>query len=269
MSNQDKSKSRPRGEKAPSKGAKRKAANRKPAIARDEIRLNKYIANAGICSRRDADVYIASGNVMVNGKVVTEMGYKVSPTDEVKFDGRRLSANKPEYLLLNKPKSFYVTTSPRKSGRSVIDLVANGVSSPVRPVGKLERSAMGLLVITSDGALIESLSNPKHGIRQIYQVVLNKELDYADFIKIKEGVSLEDGTVHVDDISYIEKRPKREVGIELKSVKDHVVQRLFKKLGYEVETLDRVAYAGLTKKDLPRGKYRTLTKQEVINLGML
>lgn len=236
---------------------------------KEGIRLNKYIANSGVCSRRDADIYIAAGNVTVNGKTVTEMGYRVKPTDEVKFDGRRLNMEKPEYILLNKPKGFYTTGSMEKGSKTVMDLVANATKSKIVPVGKLDRQASGLLLFTNDGTLEKQLAKPKNGIRQIYHVGLTKPLDFEDMQKIREGVTLEDGKVKVQEISYIENKPKSEIGLETNSVKQHVVQRLFKSLGYEVEKLDRVVFGGLTKKDLPRGNWRVLNKQEVINLKNL
>jgi len=233
------------------------------------MRLNKYIANAGVCSRRDADIYIEAGSVRVNGEVITEMGYKVKLTDEVKFDGRKITPERKEYVLLNKPSGFYVTGSLERNNRTVMDLVANASKSKLSPVGKLDTSTMGLLLFTNDGTLAKNLANPKQGIRQLYHVELNKNLDQIDLEKIREGITLEDGKVNIDEISYVDNQPKRQVGLELKSTRQHIVQRLFKKLGYEIVKLDRVVYGGLTKKDLPRGNYRHLSKQEVINLGMI
>lgn len=233
------------------------------------MRLNKYIANSGMCSRRDADIYIASGNVQVNGKTVTEMGYKVKLSDEVKFDGRRINPEKKEYVLLNKPSGVYVTGSLEKGNKTVMHLIANASKSRLAPVGNLETSTSGLLLFTNDGTLAKNLAMSKNGIRQIFHVELDKNLKTVDLEKIREGISLEDGMARIDEISYVEGQPKRQVGIELKSTKPKIVQRLFKKRGYEVIKLDRVVYGGLTKKDLPRGRYRHLTKQEVINLGMI
>jgi len=257
------------------KSSVRENAPIKPESARktpsksDGIRLNKYIANAGICSRRDADIFISSGNVTVNGKIVTEMGYKVGLTDEVKFDGRSVNPDKPEYFLLNKPKAVYVTGSTEKGGRTVMDIMAKATKAKLDPVGKLDTQAMGLLLFTNDGTLAKRLGKPRNGIRQIYQVNLTKPMAVADLEKIKNGVFLEDGKVNIQDISYIADRPKNEIGIETNSTKNHVIQRLFKSQGYEVEKLDRVVFGGLTKKDLPRGRFRRLTDQEVINMGML
>ncbi|MDX1603401.1 MAG: pseudouridine synthase [Salinimicrobium sediminis] len=259
-----------RNEKDPKTMSRGNAPVKKKTGEKSEgIRLNKYVANSGVCSRRDADIYIAAGNVTVNGKVITEMGYKVMLKDEVKFDGRRILPEKPEYVLLNKPKGFFVTGSLEKKNRTVMDLIANASKSKLDPVGKLDTQATGLILFTNDGALAKSLANPKNGIRQIYHLELDKDLAYEDLQKIKEGVNLEDGTARVTEVSYVENKPKREVGLELRSTKPHIVQRIFKSLGYEIQKLDRVVYGGLTKKDLGRGHWRVLNKQEIINLSNL
>lgn len=235
----------------------------------DGMRLNKYIANSGICSRREADVYIASGNVVVNGEVITEMGYRVQLSDEVKFDGRRINPEKPEYILLNKPQGFFVTGNPQRGGRTVMDLLAKVTSTKLDPVGKLDNQAKGLLLFTNDGTLAKKLATPKNGIRQIYQVSLDKNLSKTDLESMEKGVYLEGSKVPVNAISFIDDKPHTEVGIEIHSIKEHVITRIFKSMGYHVESLDRVTFGGLTKKDLPRGRTRKLTTQEVINLGML
>ncbi len=259
-----------RNEKDPKDMARGNAPLKKKQGDKSEgIRLNKYIANSGMCSRRDADIYIAAGNVTVNGKTITEMGHRVKLTDEVKFDGRRVNPEKPEYILLNKPKGFYVTGSLERKNRTVMDLVASASKSKLDPVGKLDTQATGLLLFTNDGTMAKKLANPKNGIRQIYHVELDKEVAFEDLQKIREGVNLEDGSVKVTEVSYVENKPKREIGLEIKSTKNHVVQRIFKSLGYEVVKLDRVIYDGLSKKDLPRGHWRVLSKQEIINLGNL
>lgn len=247
----------------------RKNTEKAPLPGKEEIRLNKYIANSGICSRRDADAYIAAGNVMVNGKVITEMGYKVKPGDEVRFDGKQITPEKKEYVLLNKPKGFITTTDDEKGRKTVMDLVANASRSRLLPVGRLDRNTTGLLLFTNDGELAKKLTHPKHGVRKIYHVVLDKNLAHADFKKIETGIQLEDGVVTVDAVSYIEDAPKREVGIELHSGKNRVVRRIFEHLGYTVVQLDRVVFAGLTKKSLPRGHWRYLGAQEIANLKML
>ena len=232
----------------------------------DEIRLNRYIANAGICSRREADTYIAAGNVTVNGKPITEMGYKVKRSDDVRFDGKRLSMEKKEYILLNKPKNFITTTSDEKGRRTVMELVSSASNARLLPVGRLDRNTMGLLLFTNDGDLTKKLTHPKHGVRKIYHVHLDKSLSLTDLHKIEAGLELEDGPIEVDSISFIQGAPKRELGIEIHSGRNRIVRRIFEHLGYEVTKLDRVIFAGLTKKDLPRGHWRHLTEQEVINL---
>lgn len=246
--------------------AKKKSAEKN---SDGSMRLNKYISNSGICSRRDADIYIAAGNVTVNGKVITEMGQVVQPNDEVKFDGRRLNPEKKEYFLLNKPKGFYTTPNPAAGNKTVMDLIKNATKANIKPIGKLDRNTSGLLLFTNDGAMAKKLVTPKNGIRKIYHVELNKNLEFEDLQKIREGVTLEDGKVNVTEIDYVEGKTKREVGLELKSTKNLIVQRIFFSLGYEIVKLDRVVYAGLTKKDLPRGYWRKLTEQEISNLKMI
>lgn len=233
------------------------------------VRLNKFIANAGICSRREADVFIAAGSVTVNGKTITEMGYKVNPADDVRFDGRRLTPEKKEYILLNKPKNFITTTRDEKGRRTVMELVSNASNNRLYPVGRLDRDTTGLLVFTNDGEMAKKLTHPKHGVRKIYHVYLNKNMSIADLRQIREGLTLEDGEIKVDMVDYVDGASKKEIGIELHSGRNRIVRRIFSHLGYEVSKLDRVVFAGLTKKDLPRGHWRFLTAQEVINLGMI
>lgn len=230
------------------------------------IRLNKYIANSGICSRREADTLIAAGNVSVNGKTVTEMGFKVSMDDSVRFDGQLISPEKKEYILLNKPKNFITTTRDEKGRRTVMELIANASKARMLPVGRLDRNTTGLLLFTNDGDLAKKLTHPKHLVRKIYQVELDKNLKLPDLHKIQDGLNLEDGPIEVDEVSFIANRPKKEIGIELHSGRNRIVRRIFEHLGYRVVKLDRVVFAGLTKKDLPRGHWRSLTQQEIINL---
>ena len=237
-----------------------------PTITPAEVRLNKYIADAGICSRRNADMYISSGNVTVNGEVMTTLGYRVKPTDEVRFDGKLLSSEKKEYILLNKPKGFITTTNDEKGRKTVMDLVANATNARILPVGRLDRATTGLLLLTNDGELTRKLTHPTHGVRKIYHVILDRKLDYKDFMKVQDGLELEDGLIEVDEISYVNDKPKNEIGIKIHSGRNRIVRRIFEHLGYQVEKLDRVVFAGLTKKDLPRGHWRRLTQQEVINL---
>ena len=231
-----------------------------------EIRLNKYIADAGICSRRNADMYISAGNVTVNGEVMTTLGYRVKPTDEVRFDGKLLSSEKKEYILLNKPKGFITTTNDEKGRKTVMDLVANATNARILPVGRLDRATTGLLLLTNDGELTKKLTHPTHGVRKIYHVILDRKLEYKDFIAIEQGLELEDGFIQVDEISYVDQKPKNEIGIKIHSGRNRIVRRIFEHLGYQVDKLDRVVCGGLTKKDLPRGHWRRLTQQEVINL---
>lgn len=254
--------------------SKNKPHTKKPQQPRtlgnpDLIRLNRYIANAGICSRREADTFIAAGNVTVNGKVITEMGHKVKRTDDVRFDGRQLNLEKKEYVLLNKPKNFITTTRDEKGRRTVMELVSSASNNRLYPVGRLDRNTTGLLLFTNDGDLAKKLTHPKHGVRKIYHVHLNKNVSIVDLRKIREGLELEDGKIEVDEVDYVTGATKKEVGIEIHSGRNRIVRRIFEHLGYEVSKLDRVVFAGLTKKDLPRGHWRYLTEQEVINLGMI
>lgn len=235
----------------------------------NEIRLNKYISNSGICSRREADMHISIGSVTVNGKVITEMGYKVKLNDEVRFDGRVISPEKTEYILLNKPRGFLVTTKDEKDRKTVMDLVAAATKSRIVPVGRLERQTTGLLLFTNDGDLARKLTDSHQRVRKIYHVELDKNVTQADFNKIKDGVNIRGEIFAVDEISWIQGASKREVGIKLSSGSNGVVKAIFEHLSYNVARLDRVVFAGLTKKDLPRSQWRHLTAQEVINLKNL
>ncbi len=229
------------------------------------IRLNRYIANAGICSRRDADVLIQSGDIRVNGTVVTEMGHQVKPSDVVKYGNRVLNREKMVYVLLNKPKDFITTTEDPEERRTVMDLVKEASSGRLYPVGRLDRNTIGLLLLTNDGELAEKLTHPSHEISKIYEVHLDKPVSEEDLEKIRQGVELEDGLAPVDDLAVV--TPDRMIlGIEIHLGRNRIVRRIFEHLGYEVIKLDRVMYAGLDKKDLPRGKWRYLSEKEVIRL---
>ena len=232
------------------------------------IRLNKYIANAGICSRREADMYISIGNVTVNGKVVNEMGYKVKLEDDVRFDGRRINPEAKAYVLLNKPKGFATTTSNEK-GNTVMDLVANSTKSRIKPIGRLGRNATGLLLFTNDDEVHQRFTNSKLGVAKLYHVELSKNLKMADLDRIREGLKIDGKTIAVEEISYVEGSPKREIGLKIKHTGNSVIRTIFEHLNYEVVKIDCVIIAGLTKKDLPRGNWRHLSKQEVINLKMV
>ncbi len=240
-------------------------ATQKKSVDSDEIRLNKFVANSGVCSRREADLYIQTGSVWVNGKPVTEMGYKVKLTDEVKFDGRLITPEKKEYILLNKPKGF-ITTSSFEKNKTVMQLVANASRAKLKPVGRLERNTTGLLLFTNDVDLEKKLTHHKSNVRKIFHVELDRNLKMEDKEKIESGVKLEEGFVQIDEISFIEGTSKNQVGIQLKSSKNNIIHKLFEHLNYNVIKLDRVIFGGLTKKDLPRGHWRRLTEQEVINL---
>ena len=246
--------------------AMNKKKTQKPS---EGIRLNKFIAHAGICSRREADMHIKIGSVKVNNKVMTEMGYKVKPTDEVQFDGQRLQAEKPTYVLLNKPKGFITTTRDEKGRKTVMDLVANATKARIVPVGRLDRPTTGLLLFTNDGDLAKKLTHPSTGVKKLYHVVLDKNVSGQHLQSIKVGIKLDDGSIKADEVSYVQGASKREVGIALHSGRNRIVRRIFESLGYEVITLDRVLFAGLTKKDLPRGHWRHLSQTEVQQLKML
>lgn len=256
-------------DKAKSFILKRKLDKISKQVEKDTIRLNKYIANSGICSRREADELITQGLVEVNGKVVTEMGYQVQKTDRVVFDGQSITPEKPVYVLLNKPKGYISTTKDEKARKTVMDLVANASPYRLFPVGRLDRQTTGLILLTNDGHLTKKLTHPSFGVKKIYHVTLDRKLSVEDLRTIAEGVRLEEGVAEVDSISYIEGKPKNEVGIEIHIGWNRVVRRIFKKMGYEVEALDRVIFAGLTKKNIKRGHWRILTEMEVNNLKML
>ena len=232
------------------------------------IRLNRFIANAGICSRREADTFIAAGMVTVNGKHVTELGTKVNPGDDVRFDGRRIYPEKKIYLLLNKPKDFVTTTDDPHADKIVMDLIKDACPERIYPVGRLDRGTTGVLLFTNDGDLSKKLTHPSHNMKKIYQVSLDKPVTANHLQQIADGVELEDGNVHADAISYINQQDKNEIGIEIHSGKNRIVRRIFEHLGYRVKKLDRVYFAGLTKKNLPRGKWRFLTEKEIQFLKM-
>lgn len=233
-------------------------------------RLNKYIANAGICSRREADKLIAAGSVTVNGKVITEMGYQVQEGDVVNYGGETLRSERKRYFLLNKPKGFITTVDDPQARETVMMLVESACSERIYPVGRLDRNTTGLLLFTNDGDLARRLTHPSTGVYKIYQVELDKPVTRDDMRQMLEGIELEDGPIHVDDIQYVQTaNDKRVVGVELHSGKNRIVRRIFEHFGYNVHKLDRVVFAGLTKKDLPRGRYRELTEKEVGFLKMI
>ncbi|MBC2844356.1 pseudouridine synthase [Winogradskyella flava] len=246
---------------------KKRSQPKKPSNP-DEIRLNKYIANSGMCSRREADENIAIGLVTVNGKVITEMGYKVKRTDEVRFDGQRITPEAKVYVLLNKPKGFATTTAEGK-GRTVMDLVANATSANIKPIGRLGRNSLGLLLFTNDDEVVQKFTNSKNGVARVFQVELDKNLKFEDLKKIQEGFKIDGKLVAVEEISYIEGESKNKVGVKIKNTGNTILRTIFETLKYDLVKIDCVAIGHLTKKDIPRGHWKHLTIQEINTLKML
>jgi 23S rRNA pseudouridine2605 synthase len=257
--------SKSKTERAPSS-----AGSNKTQSGENLVRLNKYLSNAGICSRREADELIASGVVKVNGVVVTEMGYKIKPTDIVNYGGQTLKKERLVYLILNKPKDYITTYDDPEERRTVMQLIQGACKERVYPVGRLDRNTTGLLLFTNDGELTKRLTHPRYGVRKIYHVELDKPLKQAHLKEIEEGVELEDGIIKPDEVAYVGNgSDKAQVGIELHSGKNRVVRRIFERFEYKVKKLDRVMFGPLTKKDLPRGRWRLLTDAEVGMLKMI
>lgn len=230
---------------------------------KDVVRLNRFIANSGVCSRREADTLIQAGVVTVNGEVVTELGTKVNiHDDDIRFNGERLKGEEKVYLIMNKPKGYVTTASDPHAEKTVIDLL-KGCSSRVYPVGRLDKNTTGVLLLTNDGEIAERLTHPSYDKKKIYQVSLDRELSEEDYHKILEGVSLTDGDVKADELEFIDANDKRKIGIEIHSGKNRIVRRIFDSLGYNVKALDRVYFAGLTKKGLKKGEWRYLTEGEI------
>jgi 23S rRNA pseudouridine2605 synthase len=243
----------------------RGSATASVVTAGEQLPLNKYVAHSGICSRRDAADLIRKGKVSVNGKVITEPGTKVVATDTIKFDGKKLTISRNfVYILLNKPKDYITTTDDPQGRKTVLDLIRQATPERVYPVGRLDRNTSGVLLLTNDGDLAQKLAHPSHEIKKIYHVTLDKALTKADFDKIINGeVVLEDGVAHVDVLAYADPKDKMQIGIEIHSGRNRIVRRIFENLGYDVRGLDRVTYAGLTKKDVQRGKWRFLSDKEI------
>lgn len=234
----------------------------------DLIRLNKYLASSGICSRREADEFITAGLVSVNGKLVTELGMKISPGDVVKYNGETLREERKVYIVLNKPKDYVTTVEDPHAKKTVLDLVKGACKERIYPVGRLDRNTTGVLLLTNDGELTKRLTHPKFEKLKIYHVFLNKNIRPADMEKISTGINLEDGLIKADNVSYADPVDKTQVGIEIHSGRNHIVRRIFEHLGYEVVKLDRVYFAGLTKKNLHRGEWRFLNEKEISMLKM-
>ncbi len=233
------------------------------------IRLNKYIANSGVCSRREADTYIEHGSVEVNGNLVTEMGYKVQVDDIVRFDGTSITPEQKKYILLNKPKNYITTMDDERGRKTVMELVANASKERIYPVGRLDRNTTGLLLFTNDGEMAKKLTHPRHNVRKLYHATLDNKLALKDLEKLRGEVIIEGKKVFIDAVSYVDGEPKNEVGIEIHSGRNRIVRKIFEHLGYKVTKLDRVIFAELTKKNLPRGRWRSLTALEVSKLQML
>ncbi len=240
-----------------------------PAEENGPVRLNKYIANSGICSRREADMFIETGQVTVNGVKVTELGTKIDPSrDDVRFNGQRIRGEKKVYLVMNKPKDFVTTMADPHADRTVMDLISKSLCPErVFPVGRLDKATTGVLLFTNDGDLTEKLTHPKHEVRKIYHATLDKNLTKEDFEKILDGIELPDGPIAADALSYVDD-DKSQVGLEIHSGRNRIVRRIFESLGYKVKKLDRVYFAGLTKKNLRRGAWRFLEEKEIALLKM-
>lgn len=262
-------KAKPTTEAAAPKKTAKPVNNIPKPLKSDDIRLNKYIANSGICSRRDADIYIQSGNVKVNGVAITEMGYKVKPGDVVNFDGTVITPERKEYILLNKPKNFTTSNEDDADHRNVLELVRAATKAKIQPIGRMDKNTTGLLVFTNDTDMIRKFSLPNQKSTKIYQVSLDRNLKFEDLEKIAGGVTLDGHKLYVDEISYIDGEPKTEIGLKLRTPNVKVVRAIFENFKYDVLKIDRVAFAGLTKKNLPRGNWRFLTEQEIINLKNL
>lgn len=236
-------------------------------ITADQMPLNKFIAHAGICGRREAAELVKKGLVKVNNVVVSEPGHKVLPTDEVKVNGKKAYlAKNLVYILLNKPKDYITTTDDPQNRKTVLDIIGRATNERVYPVGRLDRNTSGVLLLTNDGELAQKLTHPSNEIKKVYAVTLNKPLEKKDFEQILKGVVLEDGLASVDVLAYADMKDKTQVGVEIHSGKNRIVRRIFESLGYDVKNLDRVIFAGLTKKNVERGKFRFLTEKEVRDL---
>lgn len=227
------------------------------------IRLNRYIANSGLCSRREADEMISKGLISVNGKIVTSLGSKVSRTDDIRFKGKRLSAEKKVYILMNKPKGYVTTVKDPHAEHTVLELLGNNCPERVYPVGRLDKETTGVLLLTNDGELTGKLTHPKYERKKIYNVTLDKSVIKEDMYKLTEGIELDGELIASDSVAYSDLPDKSQIGIELHSGQNRVVRRLFESLGYKVKKLDRVYFAGLTKKNVPRGKWRYLSEKEI------
>ncbi len=239
-----------------------------PAKEDEKIRLNRFIANSGVCSRREADKLIAKGDITVNGNIVTELGAKVSKKDDVQYLGKSLSIEQKVYVLLNKPRGFVTTLDDPHAERTVMELVSSACEERIYPVGRLDKETTGVLLFTNDGELAKKLTHPSFEKKKVYHVFLNDDFTEEHLEQVKNGIELEDGFIAADSISYVDPQDKKQVGIDIHSGRNRIVRRIFAHLGYKVARLDRVYFAGLTKKNLPRGRWRFLTPKEISFLKM-
>lgn len=237
-------------------------------ITPDEIRLNKYIANAGLCSRREADEYITAGLIKINGETITKLGTKVKLEDDVRYNDERIKSERLVYVLLNKPKDYITTVRDPFAKKTVLHLVHKACKERIYPVGRLDRNTTGVLLLTNDGDLTKKLTHPSHNKTKTYHVTLNKSLTKSDFDQVLKGFTLEDGPISADNLSYVDNTDKSQIGIELHSGRNRIVRRIFNHLGYDIRKLDRVYFAGLTKKGLQRGQWRILLEKEIAMLKM-
>lgn len=248
---------------------RRKKGGPIPKTETEDIRINKYLANAGVCSRREADVLIESGVVSVNGEIITQVGTKIKPGDDVKYNGQKLNLEKPRYFLLNKPKNMITTMDDPQGRKTVMQIMKPACKERIYPVGRLDRNTTGLLLFTNDGDMAKKLTHPRYKAKKIYHIVTSKPVEEKDLETIVSGVRLEDGWSKADKADYVkDNKGGREIGVELHSGKNRVVRRMFEALGYQIDKLDRVYFAGLTKKNIERGHYRSLTEEEVRSLKM-
>jgi len=236
---------------------------KKPEKPPEEIRLNRYIAGSGLCSRREADEYIRKGFITVNGKLMTDLGTKVTMDDDIRYKGKKLSSEKKVYIVMNKPAGYVTTVEDPHAEHTVIDLLKQACPVRVYPVGRLDKDTTGILLLTNDGDLTKKLTHPKYQRKKIYHVFLDKPVTRADLARLAEGIELEGEIIAADSVAYADEEDKKQIGIELHSGQNRVIRKLFESLGYRVRKLDRVYFAGLTKKNLPRGKWRFLTQKEV------
>jgi 23S rRNA pseudouridine2605 synthase len=246
-------------------GSQESGVSNKPATGL--MPLNKFIAHAGICSRRDAAELVKLEKVKVNGELITEPGHKVSAKDDVRVNGKKIiPAKNLVYILLNKPKDYITTTDDPQGRKTVLDLIGRATQERIYPVGRLDRNTSGVLLLTNDGELSQQLTHPSHEVRKVYHITLNRSLEKKDFDQILKGVNLEDGVAKVDVMAYADSKDKTQIGLEIHSGRNRIVRRIFEHLGYDVKNLDRVMFAGLTKKNVERGKWRFLTEKEVREL---